>query len=293
MRRYKQTESENAKKYYGRFLSTRPCEACNGRRLKPEVLAVKVGDRSIIDVTEMTIREAQDFLAGLKLTGNRRIIAAELLKEIIGRLGFLVNVGLDYLSLSRKGPTLSGGESQRIRLASQVGSELTGVLYILDEPSIGLHQRDNIKLLDTLCHLRDIGNTLIVVEHDRETMASSDWIVDFGPGAGHAGGEIVAQGTPKQIMRRKTSVTGRYLSGREEIETPASRRGVEAAGDRWITIPRRHRKQPGSPHRENPAGAAGGGYRRLRGRQVHPDQPDPLPGPGRPAAQRHAGDRPP
>jgi excinuclease ABC subunit A len=236
MRRYKQTESENAKKYYGRFLSTRPCEACNGRRLKPEVLAVKVGDRSIIDVTEMTIREAQDFLAGLKLTGNRRIIAAELLKEIIGRLRFLVNVGLDYLSLSRKGPTLSGGESQRIRLASQVGSELTGVLYILDEPSIGLHQRDNIKLLDTLCHLRDIGNTLIVVEHDRETMASSDWLVDFGPGAGHLGGEIVAQGTPKQIMRRKTSVTGRYLSGREEIETPASRRGVEAAGDRWITI---------------------------------------------------------
>jgi excinuclease ABC subunit A len=228
MRRYKQTESENAKKYYGRFLSTRPCEACNGRRLKPEVLAVKVGDRSIIDVTEMTIREAQDFLAGLKLTGNRRIIAAELLKEITGRLGFLVNVGLDYLSLSRKGPTLSGGESQRIRLASQVGSELTGVLYILDEPSIGLHQRDNIKLLDTLCHLRDIGNTLIVVEHDRETMASSDWIVDFGPGAGHLGGEIVAQGTPKQIMRRKTSVTGRYLSGREKIETPASRRGVEA-----------------------------------------------------------------
>ena len=234
MRRYKQTESENAKKYYGRFLSTRPCDACDGRRLKPEVLAVKVGGHSIIDVTEMTIREARDFLTGLKLTGNRRIIATELLKEITGRLNFLVNVGLDYLSLSRKGPTLSGGESQRIRLASQVGSELTGVLYILDEPSIGLHQRDNIKLLDTLCHLRDIGNTLIVVEHDRETMASSDWLVDFGPGAGHLGGEIVAQGTPRQIMRRKTSVTGRYLSGREKIETPAVRREVD--GDRRITI---------------------------------------------------------
>jgi excinuclease ABC subunit A len=233
MRRYKQTESENAKKYYSRFLSTRPCPSCDGRRLKPEVLAVKVGERSIIDVTEMTIREAHDFLNGLVLSGNRKIIAAELLKEITGRLGFLINVGLDYLSLSRKGPTLSGGESQRIRLASQVGSELTGVLYILDEPSIGLHQRDNIKLLNTLCHLRDIGNTLIVVEHDRETMASSDWILDFGPGAGHLGGEIVAQGTPKQIMRRKTSLTGRYLSGREAIDTPTARR---QAGRRRITI---------------------------------------------------------
>ena len=233
MRRYKQTESENAKKYYGRFLSTRPCPTCNGRRLKPEVLAVKVGGRSIIGVTEMTIQESQDFITGLALTGNRKIIAAELLKEITGRLGFLINVGLDYLSLSRKGPTLSGGESQRIRLASQVGSELTGVLYILDEPSIGLHQRDNIKLLNTLGHLRDIGNTLIVVEHDRETMAASDWIVDFGPGAGHLGGEIVAQGTPKQIMRRKTSLTGRFLSGKEEIATPPNRR---KAGPRRITI---------------------------------------------------------
>ncbi len=233
MRRYKQTESENAKKYYSRFLSTRPCETCGGRRLKPEVLAVQIGGRSIIDLTEMTIREAQDFLTGLRLAGNRRIIAAELLKEITGRLGFLINVGLDYLSLSRKGPTLSGGESQRIRLASQVGSELTGVLYILDEPSIGLHQRDNIKLLNTLAHLRDIGNTLIVVEHDRETMASSDWIVDFGPGAGHLGGEIVAQGTPRQIMRRKTSLTGQYLSGRATIPTPPVRR---PAGSRRIAV---------------------------------------------------------
>jgi len=233
MRRYKRTESENQKKYYGRFLSTRPCETCGGRRLKPEVLAVKIGGFSIIDVTEMTIREAQEFLTGLKLAGNRKIIAAELLKEITGRLGFLINVGLAYLSLSRKGPTLSGGESQRIRLASQVGAELTGVLYILDEPSIGLHQRDNIKLLNTLGHLRDIGNTLIVVEHDRETMLKSDWIVDIGPGAGHLGGEIVAKGTPKQIMRRKTSITGRYLSGQEVIETPPARRPV---GKRQVTI---------------------------------------------------------
>ena len=236
MRRYTQTESENAKKYYGRFLSTRPCETCGGRRLKPEVLAVKIDNRSIIDISEMTIREAQDFFTGLKLTGNSRIIADELLKEIGGRLGFLINVGLDYLSLSRKGPTLSGGESQRIRLASQVGSELTGVLYILDEPSIGLHQRDNIKLLHTLCHLRDIGNTLIVVEHDRETMVAADWIVDFGPGAGHLGGEIVAQGTPKQIMRRKTSLTGRYLSDQERIDIPPRRRTAKDGGNRRITI---------------------------------------------------------
>ena len=236
MRRYTQTESENAKKYYSRFLSTRPCETCGGRRLKPEILAVKIGGRSIIDVTEMTIREAQDFLTGLDLSGNRQIIAEELLKEITGRLGFLINVGLDYLSLGRKGPTLSGGESQRIRLASQVGSELTGVLYILDEPSIGLHQRDNLKLLHTLCHLRDIGNTLIVVEHDRETMESADWLVDFGPGAGHLGGEIVAQGTPKQIMRRKTSLTGRYLSDRERIDIPSQRRTPEETGGRRLTI---------------------------------------------------------
>ncbi len=236
MRRYTQTESEKAKKHYGRFLSTRPCETCGGRRLKPEVLAVKVGDRSIIDITEMTIREARDYLTGLRLTGNRRIIADELLKEINGRLGFLINVGLDYLSLSRKGPTLSGGESQRIRLASQVGSELTGVLYILDEPSIGLHQRDNIKLLQTLRHLRDIGNTLIVVEHDRETMESSDWIVDFGPGAGHLGGEIVAQGSPRQIMRRKASLTGRYLSDKERIDIPPQRRSIQETGNRRITI---------------------------------------------------------
>ncbi len=236
MRRYSQTESEKAKKYYGRFLSTRPCESCGGRRLKPEVLAVKVGGKSIIDITEMTIREARDFFTNLELSGNRRIIAEELLKEINGRLGFLVNVGLDYLSLSRKGPTLSGGESQRIRLASQVGSELTGVLYILDEPSIGLHQRDNIKLLRTLCHLRDIGNTLIVVEHDRETMESADWLVDIGPGAGHLGGEIVAQGTPKQVMRRKTSLTGRYLSDKLCIEVPQARRTLKDCGNRKITI---------------------------------------------------------
>ncbi len=236
MRRYRQTGSENAKKYYNRFLSSAACPVCNGRRLKPETLNVKIQGASIIDITEMSIREAHLFLKSLRLSGNKKIIAEDLLKEISGRLGFLINVGLDYLSLSRKGPTLSGGESQRIRLASQVGSELTGVLYILDEPSIGLHQRDNIKLLDTLCHLRDIGNTLIVVEHDRETMESADHILDFGPGAGHLGGRIVAQGTPLEIMADEKSPTGRYLIGEETIDIPEKRLTPKQTGNKWITI---------------------------------------------------------
>ncbi|MCP3994876.1 MAG: excinuclease ABC subunit UvrA, partial [bacterium] len=178
MRRYRQTQSEHQKKYYAGLLAEQTCATCGGSRLKPEVVGVRVGGKSIVEVSEMTIGEAHGFLSGLTLTGNRRLIGKELIKEIGNRLRFLINVGLDYLSLSRKGPTLSGGESQRIRLASQVGSELTGVLYILDEPSIGLHQRDNIRLLETLSHLRDIGNTLIVIEHDRETMETADWIVD-------------------------------------------------------------------------------------------------------------------
>jgi excinuclease ABC subunit A len=189
-----------------------------------------------MDITQMTIHESYQFLNQLKLSGNQHIIAEELIKEIKSRLGFLMNVGLDYLSLSRKGPTLSGGESQRIRLASQMGSELTGVLYILDEPSIGLHQKDNIKLLDTLCHLRDIGNTLIVVEHDRETIESADWILDFGPGAGHYGGEIVAQGTPRQIMQFEKSITGRYLSDKEQIEIPKDRKMPKQTGNKWVAI---------------------------------------------------------
>jgi excinuclease ABC subunit A len=232
MRRYRQTQSENQKKYYGRFMSSQPCRACQGRRLKPEVCHVRIDGRSIIDVTAMTIGEARRFLNGLDLQGNEQLIGAELIKEISDRLTFLVNVGLDYLSLDRPGPTLSGGEAQRIRLASQVGSELTGVLYVLDEPSIGLHQRDNLKLLETLCHLRDIGNTLIVIEHDRETMAAADWLVDIGPGAGLLGGRIVAQGPPEVIARDPGSVTGRFLSGAETIETPARRR----APSRRLTI---------------------------------------------------------
>jgi len=233
MRRYMQTRSEGAKAWYSKFMSSSTCSTCRGNRLKPEVLNVKIEDCSIIDVTDMTIDGALTFFKNLKFEGSRKIIAGELLKEINSRLGFLMNVGLGYLSLNRKGPTLSGGESQRIRLASQVGSELTGVLYILDEPSIGLHQKDNIKLLNTLCHLRDIGNTLIVVEHDRETIESSDWVLDIGPGAGHLGGRIVAAGTPKQIMRNKGSVTGRYLSGQDRIDIPSKRR---KPGNHRITI---------------------------------------------------------
>ena len=236
MRRYQQTKSDSMKKWYARFLSSKHCPTCDGKRLKPEVLSVTVGGRSIMDITQMTIRESYQFLNQLNLSGNQKIIAEELTKEIKNRLGFLMNVGLDYLSLSRKGPTLSGGESQRIRLASQIGSELTGVLYILDEPSIGLHQKDNIKLLDTLCHLRDIGNTLIVVEHDRETMESADWILDFGPGAGHYGGEVVAQGDPHQIVQFEKSITGRYLSGKECIEIPEVRKTPQQTGNQWITI---------------------------------------------------------
>ncbi len=239
MRRYQATQSDDMKQWYGRFMSQRKCEVCDGLKLKPEVLAVTVAGKSIIEVTSLTIREAFDFMNGLKLKGSQEIIARELGKEIKNRLGFLVNVGLDYLSLDRKGPTLSGGEAQRIRLASQIGSELTGVLYILDEPSIGLHQRDNRKLLDTLMHLRDIGNSLIVVEHDQETIEAADWVIDMGPGAGHLGGQIVAAGTPEDLRRDPHSLTGRYLSGREKITVPEIRRKPPAkvkGREGWIEV---------------------------------------------------------
>ena len=236
MRRYRNTQSEHQKKYYTHFMTAAGCPTCKGRRLRDEILHVKINGKSIMDVTEMTVKRAYHFIAFLELTGSKKLIAAELLKEIRDRLGFLVNVGLDYLSLDRSGPTLSGGESQRIRLASQVGSELTGVLYILDEPSIGLHQRDNIKLLSTLKHLRDIGNTMLIVEHDQETMEASDWIVDIGPGAGHLGGEIVAQGTPEQIRKNPASLTGQFLSGREAIALPEKRRTPKTMGNKWLTI---------------------------------------------------------
>jgi excinuclease ABC subunit A len=236
MRRYLSTRSEGQKKYYSSFMSAQTCPVCNGHRLKLEIQHVKIADTAITDLTALTIGEASDFIQHLKLDGAKKLIAEELTKEIGSRLRFLINVGLNYLSLERKGPTLSGGESQRIRLASQIGSELTGVLYILDEPSIGLHQKDNLKLLQSLCHLRDIGNTLIVVEHDQETIESADWILDMGPGAGALGGEVVAEGTPEDIRRNSASLTGRYLNGVEEIEIPKKRRTKASKKNRAITI---------------------------------------------------------
>jgi len=224
MRRFRDTGSERAKRYYGQFLADRPCSACRGTRLRAESSAVRVGDISIVELSALTVDDALAFFKSLKLTGASKQIASEVLKEIRARLHFLTSVGLGYLSLDRSGPTLSGGEAQRIRLASQVGSDLTGVIYILDEPSIGLHQRDNRRLLETLERMRDIGNTVVVVEHDEETIRAADHVIDFGPGAGIAGGEIVHAGTPKSLERAKGSLTGAYLSGRMSIERPATRR---------------------------------------------------------------------
>jgi excinuclease ABC subunit A len=228
MRRFVKTESDAAKRWYSQWLGDARCLECGGARLRPESAAVRVGGRTIVDVSAFTITAAQEFFGGLVLGGSRDEIAVEPLKEICSRLGFLASVGLSYLSLDRAGPTLSGGEAQRIRLASQVGSELTGVVYILDEPSIGLHQRDNRRLLDTLEHLRDIGNTVVVVEHDEDTIRAADWVIDFGPGAGIAGGRIVHAGSPASLMACEASLTGAYLAGRQRIGLPAARR--EAKG---------------------------------------------------------------
>jgi excinuclease ABC subunit A len=224
MRSFKTTASESMRRYYMKFFSDKPCPACEGARLRPESRAVRVHGRTLIDLSRMTIGDALELLRSLPLSATEEQIAGELLREIRSRLGFLVDVGLAYLTLDRTASTLSGGESQRIRLASQMGSELTGVIYILDEPSIGLHQRDNGKLLATLKKLRDLGNSVIVVEHDEETMEESDWLVDFGPGAGELGGQIVAEGTPREVMENRDSLTGAYLSGRLEIEVPSRRR---------------------------------------------------------------------
>jgi excinuclease ABC subunit A len=229
MRRFKQTSSERAKRWYGQWLGDTRCSACRGARLRPESAAVRLGDRSIVEVSSFTVDEARRHFAELPLEGAARQIAAEVLKEIRARLDFLAAVGLGYLSLDRTGPTLSGGESQRIRLASQVGSELTGVIYILDEPSIGLHQRDNRRLLDTLLRMRDIGNTVVVVEHDEETVRSADHVIDFGPGAGVAGGRIVHAGTPKSLQANARSLTGAYLSGRKSIPVPEQRRAPKGS----------------------------------------------------------------
>ena len=232
-RRYIETQSDASKKEIESFMAACPCPTCQGRRLRPEALAVTVGGLSIHDATAMPVDDEIAFFDGLTLTGNQQMIAAQILKEIGSRLRFLQSVGLSYLTLSRSSGTLSGGESQRIRLATQIGSSLMGVLYILDEPSIGLHQRDNDKLLDTLRHLRDLGNTLIVVEHDEDTMRAADWLIDIGPGAGALGGQVVSAGTPQQVMADPNSLTGQYLSGKKRIEVPACRR---VGNGKWLTV---------------------------------------------------------
>lgn len=226
-RKWLESENDFQRGRWSGFLREIPCAACEGSRLKPEVLAVKVHGNSIADVARLSLRDCSDFFTNLKLDAREAKIAVQVLREIQARLVFLLNVGLDYLSLERAAGTLSGGEAQRIRLATQIGSGLTGVLYVLDEPSIGLHQRDNRRLIDTLIKLRDLGNTLVVVEHDEDTIRASDWVVDIGPGAGVHGGEVVHSGTYKEILSNQKSITGAYLSGRQKIEVPKKRRTID------------------------------------------------------------------
>ena len=232
-RRYKETQSDNMKQYYESYMSITPCPECKGRRLKKESLAVTVGDTNISDLSSMTIRDLKAFFEEIHLTERQQMIAAQILKEIQTRIGFLFDVGLNYLNMARSASTLSGGEAQRIRLATQIGSGLMGVLYILDEPSIGLHQRDNHKLLTTLKRLRDLGNTLIVVEHDEDTMYAADYIIDMGPGAGIHGGEVICAGDVENIKKCDNSLTGQYLIGAKKIEVPQERRALNG---KWITV---------------------------------------------------------
>ena len=231
-RRYRETQSDTMKAAYEEYMAHETCPACEGRRLKPEALAVTVGGKNIAEICDWNVRRAKEFLNGLSFSEKDGMIAAPILRETNSRLGFLCDVGLEYLTLSRRAATLSGGEAQRIRLATQIGSGLTGVLYILDEPSIGLHQRDNARLLATMRHLQQLGNTLIVVEHDEETLRSADYLVDIGPGAGEHGGYIVAQGTVQDVMNSPGSITGQYLSGKKCIPIPAARRAPQG----WLTV---------------------------------------------------------
>lgn len=232
-RRYRETASEGIREYIQAYMSAKPCGTCKGHRLKKESLAVTINAKNISFVTSLSIGEAQRFFDSLELSEKEKKIGHLILKEINSRLGFLVNVGLEYLSMSRAAGTLSGGEAQRIRLATQIGSSLMGVLYILDEPSIGLHQRDNDRLIETLEHMRNLGNTLIVVEHDEDTMLAADYIIDIGPGAGIHGGTVMAEGTPEEIMKDDNSLTGQYLSGKKFIDVPLERRST---GDKWLEI---------------------------------------------------------
>ena len=231
-RRYRETGSETIKAEYETFMRITPCSTCKGMRLKRESLAVTVADKNIYEVTNLSIRDLASFLSNLTLTTPQQLIGEQILKEIRARVQFLIDVGLDYLCLSRATGTLSGGEAQRIRLATQIGSGLVGVAYILDEPSIGLHQRDNDKLLGTLKHLRDLGNSVIVVEHDEDTMRAADYVVDIGPGAGEHGGQVVAAGTAEELMKNPASITGKYLSGELKIPVPNTRREPQG----WLTV---------------------------------------------------------
>ncbi|MFN3865225.1 MAG: excinuclease ABC subunit UvrA, partial [Demequina sp.] len=242
-RLHSQTESEWSREKYESYMREVPCHVCKGTRLKPEVLAVTIGGQSIAQVCELSIAAARDFLTTAELDERGRQIAVQVLKEIDARLGFLLDVGLDYLSLSRAAGTLSGGEAQRIRLATQIGSGLVGVLYVLDEPSIGLHQRDNRRLIDTLTRLRDLGNTLIVVEHDEDTIRAADWIVDIGPGAGEHGGEVVHSGTYAELLDNHESITSAYITGRRSIALPAQRRERDASRAVTVVGAREHNLQ--------------------------------------------------
>jgi excinuclease ABC subunit A len=226
-RRHSETDSDYSREKYEAYMRETPCNVCKGARLKPEVLAVTIGDKSIAEVCLLSIDDCATFLKGIELTAREAQIAERVMKEVHARLGFLLDVGLDYLSLDRPAATLSGGEAQRIRLATQIGSGLVGVLYVLDEPSIGLHQRDNRRLIDTLTRLRNLGNTLIVVEHDEETIRTADWVVDIGPGAGEHGGKVVVSGSYEDLIASEESITGAYLSGRKSIEIPEKRRPVD------------------------------------------------------------------
>jgi excinuclease ABC subunit A len=232
LRRMSESKSDQAKQHYSKYLGTALCPTCKGARLRPESEAVRVGNKSLVEISSLIVRDARSFFENLKLSGSAAEISGEVLKEVQSRLGFLDRVGLSYLSLDRPGPSLSGGESQRIRLASQVGSELTGVIYVLDEPSIGLHQRDNDRLIKTLIQMRDIGNTVVVVEHDEDTIRAADYVIDFGPGAGSTGGEVVHAGTPSSLERCRKSLTGAYLSGKRGVNVPKERR--QPTG--WIEV---------------------------------------------------------
>ena len=287
-RRYRETDSSWSREEMERFQNNRPCGACDGYRLRDEALAVKIDGKHVGHAVQLSIKEALAWIEGVpaSLTDQKNEIARAILKEIRERLGFLVNVGLDYLTLSRSAGTLSGGESQRIRLASQIGSGLTGVLYVLDEPSIGLHQRDNDRLLLTLKNLRDQGNTVIVVEHDEEAIREADFVLDIGPGAGVHGGEIIAKGTPAKIAKTKGSITGEYLSGKREIAVPAIRRSGQRQNRHGRGC---HRQQPPGRHGRLPAGHLHLRHRRVRRRQIHADHRDAVQD-GLDAAQRCAAD---